>query len=185
MATGAKFEHGEPAEDLPMKSDQAASPNLSRQVVLFIGSIGPFGHLPASGTLTVAGIGIPLFYWSHGWPLAYRVLGLAVLTGLAIWIHQIGDRFLGEKDSRKLVWDEIVGYWFAVVLFPFTWQIALTAFLFERAFDIAKIEPAGWIERSWPGGLGVVGDDVVAGLYTFATIWLLVWLAPAWMGLTV
>ena len=71
----------------------------------------------------------------------------------------------------------------AVVLVPFTWQLALLAFAVERIIDIAKIPPANWIERYLPGGWGVVGDDVIAGLYTCGLLHLTIFLVPTWVGI--
>jgi phosphatidylglycerophosphatase A len=154
-------------------------------VLLLIGSIGPLGHAPASGTVTVAVIGLPLFYLMHTWPWwAYTIVSI-VFIGSSVWVHHIGDRVLGEKDSRKLVWDELAGFLIAVAFVPFTWQLALLAFLLERFLDIVKIPPAGWIERSWPGGWGVVGDDVVAGLYTrLILLGVMPFCPPTWLGLS-
>ena len=148
------------------------------RVVLLIGSIGPLGHAPASGTVTVAVIGLPLFYLMHTWPWwVYTVVSLAFI-GLSVWVHDVGDRILGEKDSRKLVWDELAGFLIAVAFVPFTWQLALLAFLLERFLDIVKVPPARWIERCWPGGWGVVGDDIVAGLYTRLILFAIIALCP-------
>lgn len=105
-----------------------------------------------------------------------------VVSAMAVWVHQVGDRILNEKDSRKLVWDEIAGYMIAIAFLPFTWRTAIVAFLIERAIDITKIPPARGIERNWPGGWGVVGDDVVAGLYTCGIMHTLIRIAPQWMG---
>jgi phosphatidylglycerophosphatase A len=102
---------------------------------------------------------------------------------VSVWIHTVGDRILGETDSRRLVWDELAGFLFAVAFVPFTWQLAVLAVVVERILDIVKIPPADWIEKHCPGGWGVVGDDVVAGLYTCGIIHLTVYVAPSWVGL--
>ncbi|MCH8253133.1 MAG: phosphatidylglycerophosphatase A [Planctomycetes bacterium] len=151
-----------------------------QRLLLFVGSIGPLGHLPASGTITVAIVGIPLFYFMHDLPwLAYALI-TAVFVAASIAIHEAGDRILGEKDSRKLVWDELAGFMVAVAFIKFSWPIAIAAFLAERAIDIVKVPPANWIEKRVPGGWGVVGDDLVAGLYTNGLVRVLLWLLPAW-----
>lgn len=157
---------------------------LRDRAVLLIGSIGPLGHLPASGTITVAVIGIPLFWLMHTWVHWLYVIVTLVFIGLAIWIHDVGDSLLGEKDSRKLVWDELAGFLIAVAFVPFTWHLAIAAFLIERVIDIVKVPPARWIERSWPSGWGVVGDDVAAGLYTCAILHVTIHFRPDVVGLT-
>ncbi len=144
------------------------------------------GKAPASGTVTVALAGIPIFILASSLvldvPLWAYLTGLALLTGLAIWIHDVGDRILGEKDSRRLVLDELVGYFIAMIAVSPTWQLIVLGFFVERFLDIAKIPPARQIERHVPGGWGVVGDDIIAGLYTLGILHLLIWAAPAAMG---
>ncbi len=157
----------------------------AQRLLLCVGSLGPLGHLPASGTVTVAVVGIPLYYLMHDWSRTTFAVVVGVVTLASVWIHEVGDRWLGEKDSRKLVWDEVVGYLFAIgLLHTFSWPLALVAFLIERAIDIVKVPPARWIERCWPGGWGVVGDDVVAGLYTCAILQALQALAPGLLGVS-
>jgi phosphatidylglycerophosphatase A len=141
--------------------------------------------MPASGSVTVAVVGIPLYYLMSNWPAPLHALFLMFFTFASVWLHTVGDRLLGEKDSRKLVWDELVGFLIAVALVgAFTWPIALVAFVIERAIDIIKVPPAGWIERRWPGGWGVVGDDVVAGVYTCAILQVATLVAPELLGLS-
>jgi len=95
----------------------------------------------------------------------YAVVCVA-FAAAAVWVHDRGDRLLGQKDSRKLVLDELAGFFPAVILIPWTWSWVALAFVLERALDIVKIPPANLIEKRWPGGWGVVGDDLIAGLYT-------------------
>jgi phosphatidylglycerophosphatase A len=153
-----------------------------QRILLHIASIGPLGHVPASGTVTVAVIGVPLFYGMQGWSPLLFVTTTLLFSASAICLHQIGDRWIGQKDSRVLVWDEVAGFLFAVAFVPFTWQLAITAFVLERIADIVKVPPARWIEDHWPGGWGVVGDDLVAGAYTCGVLHLLIYVWPTVMG---
>ncbi len=162
---------------------RSALTGLDRAVV-FVGSIGPLGWLPASGSVTVGVIGLPLFWFMHDWPGTTYVTITLAFTGAAVWVHTAGDRILGETDSRRLVWDELAGFLFAVAFVPFTWQLAVVAFVLERAIDIVKVPPARWIEKCWPAGWGVVGDDIVAGLYTCGIVHLLIRLSPSSVGLS-
>ncbi len=161
----------------------AAERTSMQRAWLLLGSIGPLGHLPASGTVTVAVVGIPLFWVMHRWSPSLYVIVTLAFTASSIYVHHTGDRILGEKDSRRLVWDELVGFLFAVAFVPFTWRLAVVAFVVERVLDIVKVPPARQIEDYWPGGWGVVGDDVVAGLYTCGLLHLLVHFAPDVVGL--
>ena len=152
--------------------------------LLGVASFGPLGYLPASGTVSVAVVGLPMFYLLHAWPTSAYVAFTLGFTAAAIALHGWGDRTLGTKDSRILVWDEIAGFLVAVAFVPFTWRLAIIAFFIERSLDIVKVPPASWIEKRWPGGWGVVGDDLVAGLYTCSILHLLIRFAPGMVGLT-
>jgi len=170
-------------EGIRLLSDQPIT--IRRRVLLWIASIGPIGHLPASGTVAVALVGVPIYYLTCRWPVLLYVVAVVVYSLLAVWVHDVGDRLLGEKDSRKLVLDELAGFFIAVAgLGVFTWPLAILAVLVERGFDILKVPPANWVERRWPGGWGVVGDDVVAGLYTCAIMHGVIRWAPGWVGLS-
>ncbi len=156
--------------------------SMFQRVLLLVGSIGPLGHMPASGTVAVAVAGVPLAWLMRTqltfWP--YLIVTV-VFTVFSIWLHDVGDRILGEKDSRKLVLDELSGFWFATLLMPPTWQMFAFAFFMERFIDIIKVPPANWIEDRVPGGAGVVLDDVVAGIYTLGLLLAIERFLPVWV----
>jgi len=160
-------------------------PSARDRLLLFIGSLAYVGFVPiASGTVAVAVVGIPLYL------LLAVVLKLSVtgyvafcigLTLFAVWIAGHADRILNEKDSSRSVIDELPGFLIALIALPVTWKLVVLAFFLERAIDIAKVWPANWIERRWPGGWGVVMDDVMAGLYTLGILHIAWWLVPTWL----
>ncbi len=158
----------------------------AQRVLLFVGSLGYLGFVPiASGTVAVAVVGVPLYLLlavvlKLSWPVYLGVV--AAFTLISIWVADRTDRILNETDSKKNVIDELPGYLMALVGLPCTWQIVVAAFFIERAIDIAKIWPANWVERKLPGGWGVVGDDIVAGLYTLALLHGAVRWVPTWLG---
>lgn len=158
------------------------APSSAQRWLIGIGSLGPFGHMPASGTATVACVGIPAFWAFSRLGVPAQVVVAVVFAAISVWIHHHGDRILGKKDSGVLVWDELAGFLVAVIGLPFTWPLAFAAFLVERILDIAKIPPARQIEDHAPGGWGVVGDDLVAGLYTCALMHAVRHFAPNLLG---
>ena len=169
----------------PDVADHRLPLTAGQRALLRVGSLGPFGHFPASGAVTVAAVGVPAVWLAAHWgvPLWAHLAAAVVLATAGVWIHDVGDRLLGEKDSRKLVIDELVGYAIAMIAVPVTWQILVVSFFLERAIDMLKIWPANRIEQQWPGGWGVVGDDVMAGLYTLGILHGLVAVVPGWLGL--
>ncbi len=99
--------------------------------------------------------------------------GSALLLGASILIFLIGiwasNRYaesIGKKDPGAVVIDEVAGQWLAltpVCLEPVGFLVGFALF---RTFDILKTWPANWLERSLPGGLGIMSDDMVAGFYS-------------------
>lgn len=94
------------------------------------------------------------------------LLTLIAFIAFATWLCHAGEAIFGVKDSPKIVVDEIAGFLVANFASPPELKPALLAFLLFRFFDIIKPFPAGRAERI-PGGLGVVLDDLIAGLYAF------------------
>jgi phosphatidylglycerophosphatase A len=91
---------------------------------------------------------------------------VALLIAGACWVAGEAEKLLAEKDSGKIVIDEIVGFLAATFLLEPSIGRFLAAFLLFRLFDILKPFPAGYLERHLRGGPGVVLDDIVAGIYT-------------------
>jgi len=67
------------------------------------------------------------------------------------------------KDPSRVVIDEVAGFLLALVSRPRKWQIILYAFVIFRVLDILKPPPVGTIDKKVEGGLGIMGDDLVAG----------------------
>ena len=90
-------------------------------------------------------------------------------TVMGVWATNCLEPFWGEDPSRVVV-DEMVGVWIALLAAPSgnVWY-ALGAFALFRLFDIFK--PLG-IRRmeSFPGGIGVMMDDILAGIYSFVVL---------------
>lgn len=101
-------------------------------------------------------------------PLPWFVAVLVLAFVLGVWACGWAVRTLKIADPSVVVWDEFVGQWIALAplqLWPRNgWWIAC-GFIFFRLFDIAKPWPVSWADRKVPGGLGVMLDDVIAGVY--------------------
>lgn len=134
-------------------------------LTLALASNGGLGYAPfASGTVgTLAGI--PCFWLMSRLPWPLEILTLTALLVLSFWVSDLAGRLYGVADDGRIVIDELVGYLVTVVLLPFTWQTALLGFFWFRLFDISKPPPAGWFDKKMKNGVGVVLDDVAAGVY--------------------
>ncbi|MEX1826105.1 phosphatidylglycerophosphatase A [Luteibacter sp. CQ10] len=94
-------------------------------------------------------------------------LSIIVLSfALGVWACDVAGRRIGVDDHRSLVWDEFVGQW--VALLPALWApwwAVIPGFALFRLFDVAKPPPIGWLDRRVKGGLGVMLDDLIAGIF--------------------
>jgi phosphatidylglycerophosphatase A len=104
------------------------------------------------------------------WPL-YLAL-TAVLAALAVWVSGRAAEELGQADPPTVIIDEIVGMWVAGLAIPFQLYDLVAVFLLFRLFDAVKPAPLPRLERL-PWGVGIVADDIAAGLLARATWWLL------------
>lgn len=90
---------------------------------------------------------------------------MLAFTCLACAVSQEAEKIFQKKDAQQIVIDEIAGFcWTMFLVEPTILHLAIGFALF-RIFDIVKPFPAGWAQRKWPGGIGVVGDDLFAGIY--------------------
>jgi phosphatidylglycerophosphatase A len=83
---------------------------------------------------------------------------------------------LKEKDSKKIIIDEFIGFYVSVLYLPKTLGFAVAAFLLFRFFDILKPLFISKVEKTLSSGLGIMADDIMAGIYAniVLQIWLLV-----------
>jgi phosphatidylglycerophosphatase A len=133
------------------------------------------GYAPkAPGTVgSAAAIGIAILSEHFaGWrPPAFAVLAV-IVSAPAIWAAGETARQSGLKDPQFVVVDEVVGQWLALAgARTLNWKSWLAAFLLFRLFDIWKPFPVRQLE-SLPGGVGIVADDLMAGVYAALVLFL-------------
>ena len=137
-------------------------------LAVMVATVGGIGRIPvASGTFgsLVAVPFLPaLAVMRVQSPLACAAL-VVVLVALAIWSAGRAEEDLGGHDHSRIVIDEVAGQVIAGLFIPPSWLAAGIAFILFRLFDIVKPFPAGLIDGKVEGGVGVVGDDLVAGVY--------------------
>jgi phosphatidylglycerophosphatase A len=118
----------------------------------------------APGTMgTLAAIPV---YWLFAQTHLYVYSLLTLIVTIAgIWICDSAAKKLDEHDFGGIVWDEIAGYLITMWLVSFTWQAVVLGFILFRFFDILKPWPIKWVDRQVHGGLGIMLDDVLAGVF--------------------
>ena len=136
------------------------------------------GYSPqAPGTVgSAAAIGIAVLVEHYaGWPpLAFGLLAI-IVSAPGIWAAGETARQAKLKDPHFVVVDEVVGQWLALAgARALNWKSWLAAFVLFRLFDIWKPAPVRQLE-ALPGGLGIVADDLMAGVYAALVLFLAGW----------
>ena len=117
----------------------------------------------APGTMgTVAAI--PLYLLLQPLPLIWYLVVLAAFLWIGIWACDKTARELDAQDPTAIVWDEFLGYLLTMVAAPSGWAWVLLGFALFRIFDILKPWPIRELDRRVHGGLGIILDDLLAGL---------------------
>ncbi|MFP6805984.1 MAG: phosphatidylglycerophosphatase A [Pseudomonadales bacterium] len=119
----------------------------------------------APGTMgTLVAVPLYLLIANLGPVLYSLVVLLALIAGIFIcdWVA----RDMAVKDPGAIVWDEFVGLWIALFMLPEGWYWLLVGFLLFRFFDILKPWPVSYLDRELAGGMGIMMDDVAAGIYS-------------------
>ena len=138
---------------------------VARGAILFIAQGAYAGRFPVAPGTAGTLVGVLLYLGMESLsPVWY--LSLCVIIFLAgTWAAGRAEVMLGRTDSPSIVIDEISGYLVAMFMAPTSWGFIVAGFFLFRAFDIVKPWPLRRLENLH-GGLGVMLDDIGAGIYT-------------------
>lgn len=101
-------------------------------------------------------------------------LAIVIIMSIAgIYICGKAAEDAGVPDHGAIVWDEIVGFLITMFLVPLTWQSIVVGFILFRIFDIFKPWPISYVDKNLHGGLGIMFDDILAGLAALACMHLI------------
>ena len=134
------------------------------------------GYFPvAPGTVgSVVGLALVIALRQTSFAPLGLAISLAILAGVlfavGVWSAEKAEKVFGRVDPGQVVIDEVAGQIITFVATPrVNWAGLIAGFLLFRAFDIVKPFPARRAER-FPGGWGIMVDDVVAGLYSLIAL---------------
>ncbi|HEY2992983.1 MAG TPA: phosphatidylglycerophosphatase A [Methylomirabilota bacterium] len=129
---------------------------------------GGLGRAPlAPGSVASAATALLLWVLSLSTPILAVVLVAVVVVGT--WAAGEAEAALGAKDPGAIVVDEVAGMTLSVLALPLTPVVVAVGFVLFRVFDVVKPFPANVAQRL-PGGVGVMVDDLIAGLYALALL---------------
>ncbi len=131
------------------------------------------GYIPiASGTFgSMAGIILGYIIYLIEFNLFYILIPILFILGIIS--SNIYEKQTNIRDSSIIVIDEVVGQLISMMFFMHNNFLVILSFFIFRFFDILKPWPASYIDNKIKGGMGVMLDDVIAGIYTIFTIYII------------
>lgn len=122
---------------------------------------GAFPYAPGTvGTL----MAIPIYLLLQPLPWWLYTILVIIATVLSMWLCDVLSKEIGVHDHQGMVIDEFIGYWVTMIAAPKGWIWVVMGFVLFRFFDIIKPPPINYIDKYVGGGIGIILDDVVAGL---------------------
>jgi len=147
--------------------------NSSNFFVKFFATCFGLGYSPIFPGAVGVIFATVIAYLIHPLPLFNKILITLILIVLAIPLSTKAEELFQKKDCKKIIIDEVVGILIATIWFTNLSIMMFISILFIYGlFDAIKIYPANIIEKLY-GGWGIVIDDIIAGIYTALTIFLL------------
>ena len=148
-----------------------------KRLAVLIATVGGAGYFPVAPGTVGSAVGIAIYYVSRAWPLPSQFALVAAVSVVGIWAGSVAARHFAKEDPGQVVVDEVAGQLltlFATGAGP--GGIVLGFFVF-RVLDIIKPWPARGFERL-PGGLGIMADDLMAGVYGNLLVRVAIFLLP-------
>lgn len=147
--------------------DSGRRANDSRGMKRFLVTFATFfgaGNLPyGPGTWgTLATLPLAAAFMAAG-PL-WHMIGIVILFPIALVACETYEQQAGTHDSKNIVIDEVLGFLITMVWLPLTWQSFVAGFIVFRVLDIFKPWPISYLDKNVKRGLGVMIDDIAAGI---------------------
>ena len=141
-------------------------PNMRNPIHMLAFGFGS-GLVPkAPGTAGTLAAIIPWLWLSQLSLLNYSLI-VIFCSVLGVYLCGKTSKDLGVHDHSGIVWDEFCGFWLTMIAVPSGWQWLVLGFALFRFFDIVKPWPINWLDKNLSTGLGIMLDDIVAGIFAW------------------
>ena len=145
-----------------------SQPSLSRVFALAIATALGVGYAPLAPGSFGSAVGLLIWFALPSSPLVQAAVIVALFV-MGCWSGSVAERHFGKTDPGHVVIDEVAGMLTTLFLVPVGWVGAIGAFFLFRISDIIKPYPANRLE-ALPGGIGIMADDIMAGIYANVTL---------------
>jgi phosphatidylglycerophosphatase A len=138
---------------------------LHRELIVFLATGAYTGFFPFMPGTAGSVVGVLLFIIIASLSTSVYLLTILAFIALSVWVSERAEKIFEKADASQIVIDEVAGYFVTMVFLPYDWRYIVSGFVLFRIFDIAKPYPVNRINDNVHGGVGVVLDDIVAGVY--------------------
>jgi len=142
-----------------------------------IATVGGVGWFPIAPGTVGSAVGVVIYLLTREWTASAQVAILVGVTLVGTWAADVTEKALNREDPGPVVIDEVAGQLMTLLLTGVTWKGAIAGFFMFRVLDIIKPFPARRFE-AFHGGIGIMADDLMAGLYGWALMFGLLWFWP-------
>lgn len=168
-------------------------PRFMNRTALFLATGAGAGFVPVAPGTAGSLVAFAILLFVPDFQARIFGISVALLSGIGVWAATRAERHFQQADAQQIVIDEIAGMFISVAGLPAGWKTCLLALVLFRIFDIVKPFPVRQAERvggylasfrltkAWAAqygsGLGVMLDDLIAGLYANLLAQAIFWLA--------
>lgn len=139
--------------------------NFKHKAIIFFATGGLIGFSPVAPGTFGSLAALPLCLLISLLSGTSALIFVLALVLLSTWIAHAAEKIEAQKDPKQVVIDEICGMTVALFALPFTPVYVIGGFALFRVFDILKPFPIRWADKKVPGGLGIILDDIIAGVF--------------------
>ena len=118
-------------------------------------------------------VSIPLYWLISDLSISRYLATCLIVCLIGIYICGSTSKRLKLHDHPGIVWDEFTGFFITMIGISFSWTNVIIGFVLFRIFDIFKPWPINWLDKRVKGGLGIMIDDIVAGILAMGSLHLI------------
>jgi len=144
--------------------------SLWQNIKFYIATGGPVGFTPKAPGTAGTLLAIPIYLLIAPLTVFVQILIVILIIMLAIWAATEAGKVFRSHDDPRIIIDEVAGYLVTMIGIAASWPAVILGFILFRIFDITKPYPVRLIDRRWRTGVGVVMDDVAAGIYALIAL---------------
>lgn len=152
-----------------------------KKFLLSLATLFGAGHFPRGPGTFATVLTVPIAVLMNWAGHLYMMGFIVILTPIAILAADFYENETGGHDHSEIVIDEVLGFLITMTWLPMTWQSLLLGFVLFRMLDILKPFPIGYLDKKIPGGMGVIADDVAAGIIANIVLQI-IFTQTSWLG---